>query len=224
MSTNRHHIDTRVDIRAKEEKLVLAAMAGNERAFEALYRLYQPSLLRFSFRLCSDDTLARDAVQDAWMLTLRSMKQVFPPHTFRARVFRAVRWRTFDHIRRCRKNAGEELFEETIADDNPEAWATSDQLRRLIKALPAGEGEALYLFYLEDLSVAEIAAIQAVPSGTVKSRLARARGRLKQQVDPPADKPPDHNSEANINGPSHGPSDDPSDDPSENRVKLEIVK
>lgn len=207
MGTSWQHIDTR----AKEEKLVLAAMAGNERAFEALHRLYQPSLLRFSFRLCGDETLARDAVQDAWMLTLRSMKQVFPPHTFRARVFKAVRWRTFDQIRRRGKNASEELFEESIADDTPDAWATGDQLRRLIKALPAGEGEALYLFYLEDLSVAEVAAIQGVPSGTVKSRLARARGRLKQQIEPPPD-----NSEALTSGPSH--------DQSENRVKLEIVK
>jgi len=203
MSANRSPIDTR----AKEEKLVLAAMAGNERAFEALYRLYQPSLLRFSFRLCGDDTLARDAVQDAWMLTLRSLKNTLPPHTFRARVFKAVRWRTFDHIRRRGKNAGEELFEESVADEKPDAWATSDQLRRLIKALPAGEGEAVYLFYLEDLSVAEIAAIQEVPSGTVKSRLARARGRLKQQIEPPPD-----NSEALISGPSHG------------KTKLEIVK
>ena len=210
MTASRTHSDTHIDTRAKEEKLVLAALAGNERAFEALYRLYQPSLLRFSYRLCNDDTLARDAVQDAWMLTLRSMKQVFPPHTFRARVFKAVRWRTFDQIRRRGKNAAEELFEEVVGDDRPEAWATGEQLRRLIKALPDGEGEALYLFYLEDLSVAEIAAIQEAPAGTIKSRLSRARSRLKQQIEPP-----DKNDEAPKNGPSHDTHD---------RVKLEIVK
>lgn len=194
---------TPVDVRAKEEKLVLAAQNGNERAFEVLYRLYQPSLLRFAYRLCNDDILARDAVQDAWMLTLRTMKQVFPPSAFRARVFRAVRWRTFDHVRRRRNTASEELFEEQIADTRPEAWVTGDQLRRLIKALPAGEGEAVYLFYLEDLSVAEISLIQDVPNGTVKSRLARARERLKKEIDPPG--------EAEF-GPDH------------DRVKLEIVK
>jgi len=199
-----------IDTRAKEEKLVLAALAGNERAFEVLYRLYQPSLLRFSYRLCNDETLARDAVQDAWMLTLRSMKQEFPPHTFRARVFKAVRWRTFDQIRRRGKNAADELFEEAIADERPEAWATGDQLRRLIKALPVGEGEALYLFYLEDLSVAEIATVQGVPSGTVKSRLARARSRLKQQIEPPKD-----TGEALTDGPIH--------DPRHDSIELEIV-
>lgn len=199
------------DTRAKEERLVLAAQDGNERAFEALYRLYQPSLIRFSFRLCNDDTLARDAVQDAWMLTLRSLKQAFPPDTFRARVFKAVRWRTLDRIRRRGRAAAEELFEEQVAEDRPEAWATSDQLRRLIKALPSGEGEALYLFYLEDLSVAEIAVIQDVPSGTVKSRLSRARDRLRKEIEPPSETQSDVN-EARQSGPSH------------DRVKLEIVK
>lgn len=198
---------TAIDTRAKEEKLVLAAQDGNERAFEALYRLYQPSLLRFSFRLCNDDALARDAVQDAWMLTLRSMKQAFPPHTFRARVFKAVRWRTLDRIRRRGTAAADELFEEQVAEERPEAWATRDQLRRLIKALPEGEGEALYLFYLEDLSIAEIAVIQDVPSGTVKSRLARARDRLRQQIEPQIE-----TNAGSPDGPSHG------------RVKLEIVK
>ncbi len=196
-----------IDTRAKEEKLVLAAQDGNERAFEVLYRLYQPSLLRFSFRLCGDETLARDAVQDAWMLTLRSLKQAFPPHTFRARVFKAVRWRTFDRIRRRGRTAGEELIEDQVAEEKTEVWATSDQLRRLIKTLPQAEGEALYLFYLEDLSVAEIAAIQEVPGGTVKSRLARARDRLKQKIDPPNDP-----NEALETRPRH------------DRINLEIVK
>ncbi len=186
---------------------MLAAQGGNQRAFEVLYRLYQPSLLRFSFRLCNDDALARDAVQDAWMLTLRSLAQCFPPDTFRARVFKAVRWRTLDRIRRRSRAEGEELFEEQVADVKPEAWATKDQLRRLIKALPDGEGEALYLFYLEDLSVAEVAVIQEVPAGTVKSRLARARDRLRKELEPP--------SEASVS-PNTGPSHD--------TVKLEIVK
>lgn len=171
-----------IDTRAKEERLVLAAQAGNERAFEALHRLYQPSLLRFSYRLCGDDAMARDAVQDAWMMTLRFLGQQFPLHAFRARVFKAVRWRTLDRIRRRTSAATEELNEDHVPDESPEGWATSDQLRRLIKALPTDEGEALYLFYLEDLNIAEVAVIQDVPSGTVKSRLSRARNRLREEL------------------------------------------
>lgn len=186
---------------------MLAAQDGNERAFEVLYRLYQPSLVRFSYRICRDDGLARDAVHDAWLMTLRTMKQAFTPDTFRARVFKAVRWRTLDKMRRRKRALADELVEEDVAEHRPDTWATSDQLRRLIHALPAAEGEALYLFYLEDLSVAEVSVIQDVPVGTIKSRLARARQRLREEIEPP-----DEDREATTNGPRH------------DTVKLEIIK
>ncbi len=163
--------------------MILKAQAGDVRAFGVLYNLYQPSLLRFSFRICRDHTVAVDAVQDAWLQTLRSMSSAFPVSSFRARVFKAVRWRTLDYIRRGAR-AHEELNEETIADETLERWATSDQMKSLLAKLPVDEGEAVYLFYLEELNVAEVALIQRVPMGTVKSRLSRARARLKVEIEP----------------------------------------
>ena len=172
-----------VDVRAKEERLILSAQAGDVRAFNMLYGLYQPSLLRFAFRICRNHTTAVDAVQDAWLQTLKSMSDTYPVSSFRARVFKAVRWRTLDYIRRSAR-IHEELYEETIADKTPEQWATSDQMKTLLAGLPKDEGEAVYLFYLEELSVAEVALIQQVPTGTVKSRLSRARARLKTAIEP----------------------------------------
>lgn len=172
-----------VDTRVKEERLILAAQAGDTRAFDMLYRLYQPSLLRFAYRICKSHSTAVDAVQDAWLQTLRSMSGDYPVSSFRARIFKAVRWRTLDYLRRGAR-AHEELNEEVIAGKSDDMWATSDQMRSLLSALPAEEGEAVYLFYLEELNVAEVALIQSVPSGTVKSRLSRARGRLKEIIDP----------------------------------------
>lgn len=162
---------------------MLEAQAGNSRAFSVLYKLYQPSLLRFSYRICQDHTLAVDAVQDAWLQTLKHMSDAYPVSTFRARVFKAVRWRTLDHLRRKPKGH-DELKEETMAAHTSEVWATSDQMKNLLGALPQDEAEAVYLFYLEELSVAEIALVQNVPNGTVKSRLSRGRARLKEKIDP----------------------------------------
>lgn len=171
-----------VDTRVKEERLILAAQAGDTRAFDVLYRLYQPSLLRFAYRMCKSHSTAVDAVQDAWLQTLRSMS-AYPVSGFRARIFKAVRWRTLDYIRRSAR-IHEELNEETVAGKTPGTWATPDQMKSLLAALPLEEGEAIYLFYLEELNVAEVAHIQDVPSGTVKSRLSRARKRLKEIIEP----------------------------------------
>lgn len=174
-----------VDTRVKEERLILAAQAGDTRAFDVLYRLYQPSLLRFAYRICKSHSTAVDAVQDAWLQTLRSMS-AYPASGFRARIFKAVRWRTLDYIRRSAR-IHEELNEETVEDKKPAMWATTDQMKNMLAALPAEEGEAVYLFYLEELNVAEVALIQDVPAGTVKSRLSRARKRLKDIIEPATD-------------------------------------
>nr|WP_281500757.1 sigma-70 family RNA polymerase sigma factor [Kordiimonas marina] len=163
--------------------LVLRVQAGETRAFEILYRAYQPSLLRFAYRLSGDRQLALDAVQDAWILTERTIDELDNPAMFRARVFKAVRWRTYDHMRRRGvphlplEAAGE------VMDASRETLATRDQIVRLVDTLPDFERQAIYLFYLEDMMVTEIADVLDVPAGTVKSRLNRARARLRQQLE-----------------------------------------
>lgn len=63
------------------------------------------------------------------------------------------------------------------------------QLRRAFLALPADQREALHLMAVEGLSVAEVAAVLAIPAGTVMSRVARARAALRDFENGPAEKP-----------------------------------
>jgi len=173
-----------VSERSTEELLVLKAQEGNGRAFETLYRSYHPSLLRFAFRICNNEPMAADAVQDAWVTTARTLSALYEPSMFRARVFKAVRWRCLDILRKqvggqvSYEEAGEQLAVPEVA-----LWATKDQLVALIEQLPEVERQAVYLFYLEELKLEEIATVMGVPSGTVKSRLNRARRRLQEQVE-----------------------------------------
>jgi RNA polymerase sigma-70 factor (ECF subfamily) len=60
-----------------------------------------------------------------------------------------------------------------------ELAADARPLARAIASLPPDQRAAIALFYLEDLSVAEIAAAMDVPAGTVKTRLMHARARLR---------------------------------------------
>lgn len=170
--------------RSTEALLVLKAQAGNSRAFEALYRSYQPSLLRFAYKLCKNEHMAADAVQDAWVTTARTLNALHEPTMFRARIFKAVRWRCLDALRKRAK--GELAYDDDVSEvAAPQAplWATQDQLIALIEQLPEIERQAVYLFYLEELKVDEIAAVMETPPGTIKSRLNRARGRLQQHIE-----------------------------------------
>lgn len=167
--------------RAEEDLLVLAAQSGDSRAFELLYRRYSGPLARFSYGLCGNRQMASDAVQEAWITLSRSLHGLRDPRGFRLWAYKTVRWRTVDQLRRQPK--GQEPLEETDVSAEPKAQiATPDQLARHLAMLPTAEKTVLTLFYLEGLTIAEIAALEGIPAGTVKSRLNRARSRLKDRM------------------------------------------
>lgn len=168
--------------RAEEDLLVLKAQAGDSRAFGVLYGHCNPPLRRFAFRLCGDEQLAFDAVQEAWISLSSSLKKLEDPRAFRVWMYRTVRWRITDLVRK-RGDVHQPLEEAEVAsvDESPEL-ATSTQLGAHIRLLPDEERVTLVLFYLEEMKLTEIAAVLAVPVGTVKSRLFRAREHLRQQM------------------------------------------
>lgn len=162
------------------DALVIAAQTGNKQALELLFEYYQSDFLRFAYKLCSDQQQAKDAVQDVWLKSVTTLSRLDDPGAFKAWMFRAIKWRVMDAFRRqkTRDQAAQTLS--GLSQDHAEK--PSDEFETLqfhINHLPDAEKEAIYLFYQSDLSLAEIAAIQGVPGGTVKSRLNRARNRLK---------------------------------------------
>ncbi len=169
--------------RSKEDLLVLSAQAGNMRAFELLYRLHHKPLLRFAYRLSNDEALSHDAVQEAWITLSKTISKLKDPRGFRVWAYKTVRWRITDQVRK--RGIMHEPFDEQFncaAPDAQNQGATSHQLRAHIDQLPADDKHTLTLFYLGELSLVEIAAVLSLPVGTVKSRLNRARNKLREQM------------------------------------------
>jgi RNA polymerase sigma-70 factor (ECF subfamily) len=155
--------------------LVILAQRGNHAAYSELVKYYHPALLRYAIRHCNDHELAKDAVQEMWISTGKSMRRMTDPRAFRSWLFQSLRWRIADL---ARKQTKEELITEESINEASD-YAVSSGLLTAIKQLPKIEQEVVYLFYLEQMTLAEVAIIQSVPSGTVKSRLNRARNKLK---------------------------------------------
>lgn len=167
--------------KAHEDLLVMAAQNGDTRAFEALFKAYNPALKRFAYRLGGDEQLARDAVQEAWITLSKTLRRLHDPRVFRIWAFKTVRWRVTDMARRLppKSEPLDELPDGAAATLTHEPEATSDQLSALLKALPDGERQILALFYLEEMKMTEIAVVLGIPVGTVKSRLNTARNHLR---------------------------------------------
>lgn len=170
---------------AEHDMLVIDAQDGSRLALDALVRHHHRDLLRFAYSLCRDLQTAQDAVQDAWIKVAGTLRRLDDPRAFRGWIYHAVRWRVLDLLRRPDRREqqlddleGSPQF--TIGD---EARDRRIDLGEAISGLPGIERETLQLFYISGLTIPEIAAVLNIPSGTVKSRLHRARNQLKQHFE-----------------------------------------
>ena len=147
------------------------------------------SLYRYARALSGDAHVAEELVQEACRRALAAPQR--PPLErqiqVRAWLYRIVRNVWFNEIRRRRRHPEHELSDDDLlpmAEGSPEATLTRKllqyEVQQAIDALPEGYREVIVLRELEDLSYDEIAAVIDSPRGTVMSRLARARGRLRR--------------------------------------------
>jgi RNA polymerase sigma-70 factor (ECF subfamily) len=137
--------------------------------------------------LLRDDHDAQDAVQDAFIRATR-FAHGFRGGDRRAWLLAIVRNVCYTQLARSRTAASNEVFDEEQHQGaspgiDPEAAALNrgdrEVLIRALEALPVEYREAIVMREMEGLSYKEIAGAAGVPIGTVMSRLARARDRLR---------------------------------------------
>lgn len=161
--------------------LVVRCQLGERAAFEALIGKWSGPLLRHVRRVAGP-AQAEDLAQDVWVRALRAIPNLREGAKIGAWLFGIAHHVVMDHFR-LRHAAPDGALPDDLAAEAPdEKEAIMARLESELAALPLLEREMLTLFYLEDLSLNQIAAIQAVPLGTVKSRLSRARGMLRQAL------------------------------------------
>jgi RNA polymerase sigma factor (sigma-70 family) len=157
--------------------LVTLAQAGDRAAADRLARRWHPRLLRTGRRLVGAER-APGAVQDCWLAILRGLPGLRDPARFAPWAFAILHRRCADAIRRAQ---AERRSDRSVADPAPVYGAPDEviAITQAMAALPPDQRLAAQLFFVEGLTLAEIAEVQRVPEGTAKSRLFHARRRLK---------------------------------------------
>lgn len=169
--------------RALETFLVLQAQSGDREALSRLITLRGPRLMAHAVRMLGDVEGAHDVVQDAWCEIMRGLDGLREARAFLPWALRIVTRRVARVIserQKDRRLAGDYAAEmdRTVPELGPSV-VDGAVVRRAISALPAQQGATIALFYLEDMSVAEVAVATDVPMGTVKTRLMNARTKLR---------------------------------------------
>nr|WP_306269388.1 sigma-70 family RNA polymerase sigma factor [Pararhizobium sp. IMCC3301] len=172
--------------RILEDYLVASARLGDRTAFTRLVELRGPRLLSHATRLLGNREEARDAVQEAWVDIFRGLRALRDPMSFPAWSMRIVTRKCGRLIdgKASRRRLAQELTLEAgtaLEDGAGDFVDASDatKVRAAIDALPPGHAATIALFYLEDMSVVEVAIALDVPVGTIKTRLMHARSKLK---------------------------------------------
>jgi RNA polymerase sigma factor (sigma-70 family) len=171
-----------------DEWMVVRCQLGERQAFDELVARWQRPLWRYARQLADSDAAADDAIQDIWLRVLRGIARLRDGAKLRPWLFGIAHRVLMDRLRAQYKLP---LVSDTDVDLETQAAPGDDALdlevelaalRDGLARLPTLECEVLTLFYLQELSLDEVAQVLAVPVGTVKSRLHRARCQLRHQL------------------------------------------
>lgn len=180
-----------------EESLVQAARSGDVEAFNVLVIKHQDRAYNLAYRILGDPAAAADATQEAFILAYRHIRS-FHTGSFFTWLYRIVTNVCYDALRYQKRRPAvpftrlggaaddDREFDAPARDDSPEIVVQRHELaallQRHINTLPADQRITLILSDVHGLSYKEIADVTGSNLGTVKSRLNRARARLRQSL------------------------------------------
>ena len=180
-----------------ESALIQSARKGDLDAFNTLVLTYQHQVYNLAYRIMGEEAAASDATQEAFVSAYKNLKS-FRGGSFKSWLLRIVTNACYDDLRRRKRRPatsldeltdgedGEAEFDVPAPDDAPEIIAQRHELASLIQqgitTLPDDQRIVLVLSDVQGMSYDEIASMTNSNLGTVKSRLSRARAKLREYL------------------------------------------
>jgi RNA polymerase sigma-70 factor, ECF subfamily len=163
--------------------LVVRYQRGDRGAFEGIVQLWESSLFYYLRRLAPSEADAWELLQETWLKLFRSLGSLRDPQTLPAFLYKTARNTAVDRLRKrglCEaEDYPDEVHDESAGNDIS-AFDNANEVHHALDQLPLLQREALTLYFLEDLSLDEMAATLDVPIGTVKSRLHYAKLAMRK--------------------------------------------
>lgn len=169
--------------------LIIRARQGDAGAWEAVVATYQETAFRVAYLLLGDPADAEDVTQEAFIRAYGALDRFDLSRPLRpwllnivtnlARNRRRSIGRYFAALGRLARAEPERMV---APPDDHDHRDQANQVWEAVRQLDVGDQQIIYLRYFLDLPVAETAETLGIPSGTVKSRLHRALGRLRSVI------------------------------------------
>jgi len=163
--------------------LVQQYRAGNTAVLRVLVKRYHQVFCEKAYWVTKDKDLAKDIAQESWITIIDKLDSLKDVGRFKNWAFRIVYTKAINSVKDRNKALQNVADLGIIEPDNPtnkeEKKDIQIKLLKAIRELPKEKQDVIRLFYAEEYSINEISAFLKIPVGTVKSRLFKAREKLK---------------------------------------------
>ena len=163
--------------------LILQYRGGNIAVLSELVRRYHKLFCEKAYWITKDKEVAKDIAQESWIIIMNKLHTLENVDSFKSWAFRIIYTRAIDAVKHNNKE-NKKLASFRIAESDTQSSEDQSDLihKALLKAiqeLPKEKQDIIRLFYAEEYSLIEISNFLKIPVGTVKSRLFKAREKLK---------------------------------------------
>ena len=188
-----------------DDILIKAHLKGDPKAFEVLFKKYREQVARLVYSIVKHEALVQDIVQEVFLLVFRHLSKFRQHAAFKTWIYRITVNESLRQLERARRwqplpdgDAERSKIPSTLIvfenGESPERVLIDGEQKTLVhdalNSIRPHHRTILVLYYLEDLSVQEIAEVLEIPEGSVKSRLFYARDGLRKVLDPVLDRKP----------------------------------
>lgn len=185
-------VDNNAGVTLDDSELVEKAKEGDQSAFELLVKKYQKGIYRLTYRMTNDHFTADELAMETFIRAYKAIKRFRKDANFFNWIYTIAVRLCLNHIKKEKRKVNidpenintlvhgkkhdDELLQRVIAKE------TNIKIREAIQLLPEKLRVVFLLRVDEEQSYEEISKILRIPTGTVMSRLNRARERLKRSI------------------------------------------
>ena len=169
-----------------DKNLIERYLSGDKSALAILVKRWHKIFCKKAFWVLHDKDLSKDVAQECWIIIIKKLHTLKKMESFKSWALRIIYTKAIDaHKRRTKdfqdlNKIDKKVFWESNKNENE--VILKKKLLQAIQDLPKEKQDIIRLFYVEEYSLKEISSFLKIPIGTVKSRLFKAREKLKSII------------------------------------------